>query len=380
MADAHVILAGLAEQAEDERRVALTPESAAKFKALGLAVQLEKGAGKKAGFADDEYRAAGVEFSSRASLFKNADIILCVAPPPPDEAAQMKKGAALIGLLDPNRSKTLAAAAQKAGVIALALELLPRISRAQSMDALSSQANLSGYRAVLEAAALFARAMPMMMTAAGTIAAARVFVMGAGVAGLQAIATAKRLGARVSATDVRPEAREQVESLGADFVMVESEESGAGEGGYAKEVSQEYRRRQSALIAETVPQQDIIICTALIPGRPAPELVSADMVRSLKAGSIIIDMAAREGGNCALSKPGELVYENGAAIFAPLDLPSRLAHDASAFYARNLYNFVAAFCADGQPDFTADDEILAACALVHPQQKTQQKTPNKGAD
>jgi NAD(P) transhydrogenase subunit alpha len=262
-------------------------------------------------------------------------------------------------------------------VASFALELVPRITRAQSMDVLSSQANLAGYRAVIEAAATFGRAFPLMMTAAGTVPPAKVFIMGAGVAGLQAIATARRLGAQVSATDVRAASREQVESLGASFVMVENEETKAAEtvGGYAKEMSEDYKRQQAALIADTIKKQDIVITTALIPGRKAPVLVTADMVRSMKAGAVIVDLAVEAGGNCELSKPGEIVVENGVSIVGHLNMPGRIAVDASALYARNIVNFLTPMIDKESKTFKPnfeDDIVKASCltrggAIVHPQ-------------
>jgi len=296
----------------------------------------------------------------------------------PDELALLKPGALLIGLLAPysNREQIEAYAAK--GVIAFAMELLPRISRAQSMDVLSSQANLAGYKAVLDGAAEFGRAFPMMMTAAGTVAPAKVLVMGAGVAGLQAIATARRLGAVVSATDVRLAAKEQVESLGAKFVMVEDEESKQAEtaGGYAKEMSDAYKQKQAALIRETLKKQDIAICTALIPGRKAPVLIAEDMVKEMRPGSVIVDLAVEQGGNCPLSKPGEVVTtENGVRVVGHLNVPSRLAVDSSALYAKNLLNFLGLMIDKKDKALKLDwtDEIIKGTALtrdgavVHPQ-------------
>ena len=288
----------------------------------------------------------------------------------------MRRGAALVGMLSPYGGREAVEAYAAAGVDAFAMELVPRISRAQSMDVLSSQSNLSGYKAVIDAAAEFARAMPMMMTAAGTIPPARVFVLGAGVAGLQAIATARRLGAIVSATDVRPAVKEQVESLGASFVMVESEEAQAAEtaGGYAREMSEDYRRRQAELVADHLAKQDIVVTTALIPGRPAPVLITVGMVESMKPGSIIVDLAVEQGGNCPLSRPGEIVEHRGVRIIGHVNVPGRLPVDASALYARNLYNFVSPFV-DGESGalaFDWDDELVTGTGLtrggdvVHP--------------
>ncbi len=295
---------------------------------------------------------------------RDADIILCVDG---NSDITARPGALLIGMLAPyNRRENLDVFAQR-NVTALAMELVPRITRAQAMDVLSSQSNLAGYKAVLDAAAIFTRAFPMMMTAAGTVAPARVFVMGAGVAGLQAIATAKRLGAVVSATDVRPAAKEQVQSLGASFVMVESDEMKSAEtaGGYAKEMSEDFKRKQAALVSDTITRQDIVITTALIPGRPAPLLVTEDMVKSMKPGSVIIDMAIEQGGNCALSKAGEVVEVHGVKIAAYRNIPGRIATDASALYARNLFNLVNLLVdKDGAVSLNMDDEIIKGIALT----------------
>lgn len=370
------------EHRERETRVAATPDSVKKLVGLGLEVAVETGAGARAYFTDAAYREAGASIASdRKEALGDADIVLKVRRPEPEEVGLMKRGAVLIGLLAPHGEREAAQRYADQGVVAIALELMPRISRAQSMDALSSQANLAGYKAVIDAAALFVRAMPMMMTAAGTIAAARVFVMGAGVAGLQAIATAKRLGAVVSATDVRPAVKEQVESLGAKFVMVESEEAAEAEaaGGYAKEMSEEYKRRQAELVAETAKKQDMIICTALVPGRPAPRLVSEEMVRSMKPGSIIVDLAIEQGGNCELARADEIVDAHGVKIIAYTNVPGRVPVDASAVYARNVVNFIAPFIdkESGQLKLDWEDEVLTATALtrdgqvIHPMFKGQ---------
>lgn len=325
-----------------ESRVAASPETVRKLIALGFDVGVETGAGANAAVTDEMFQTAGAKILSGDNVYGDADVVLRVRHPAANDIAGMKKGAVLISLLSPYQEKDTLHALATQGVTAFSMELVPRITRAQSMDVLSSQANLAGYRAVLEAAAVFGRAFPLMMTAAGTIPPAKVFVMGAGVAGLQAIATARRLGAQISATDVRAAAKEQVQSLGASFVMVENEETKAAEtsGGYAKEMSDDYKRQQAELIAETIKKQDIVITTALIPGRPAPQLVSEDMVCSMKPGSVIVDLAVEQGGNCALSKPGEVVDVNGVTIVGHLNLPSRIAIDASGLYARNLYNFL----------------------------------------
>jgi len=324
-----------------ETRVAATPESVKKFKGLGLDVVVQSGAGAAARFSDADYTSAGALIApDRASTLKEADIVLMVRGP--QTADGIKSGAVLAALLSPHSEQASIAALAGAGVSAFAMEFLPRISRAQAMDVLSSQANLAGYKAVIDAAATFGRAMPMMMTAAGTIAPARVLVMGVGVAGLQAIATAKRLGAIVSATDVRPATKEQVESLGGTFIAVMDDEfkNAQTSGGYAKEMSAEYQAKQAALIADTIKKQDIIITTALIPGRKAPILVSEEMIQSMKPGSVIVDLAAGAGGNTPLSKADEVVEVHGVTIMGHTNLPGRLATDSSSLYARNLFNFV----------------------------------------
>jgi NAD(P) transhydrogenase subunit alpha len=362
---------------QGEPRVAATPESVKKLAALGLEVVVESGAGNGSYFSDETYREAGASIASGpAEVLGETELVLKVRRPQPEELALMKRGAALIGLLAPHGDREGAQRYADQGVTAFAMEFMPRISRAQSMDTLSSQANLAGYKAVIDGAALFVRAMPMMMTAAGTIAAARVFVMGAGVAGLQAIATAKRLGAVVSATDVRQAAKEQVESLGAKFVMVESEETAQAEtaAGYAREMSADYQRRQAELVAETVKKQDMVICTALIPGRPAPRLLSTEMVRSMKPGSIVVDLAVEQGGNCELSQADEIVEAGGVKIIAYTNVPGRLPVDASSLYARNLVNFITPFIdkESGQLQIDWDDELITGTALtrdgqvVHP--------------
>ena len=329
------------ERLDGEPRVAASVETVKKLTALGLQVTVEAGAGDGASISDALYRDAGAEIASGAAeALKDADIVFKVRAPSDEELGLMKRGAMLAAILNPYDDKARFQKYAAAGVNAFAMELMPRISRAQSMDVLSSQSNLAGYKAVINAAAAFTRAMPMMMTAAGTIAPARVFVMGVGVAGLQAIATAKRLGAIVSATDVRSATKEQVESLGGTFVMVESEESGDAAGGYAKEMSEDYKRRQAALVAEHIKKQDIVITTALIPGRPAPELVSEEMVKTMKPGSILVDLAVERGGNCPLSEPGKRVVKHGITIIGDLNVAGQLAVDASSLYAKNLLNFI----------------------------------------
>jgi NAD(P) transhydrogenase subunit alpha len=365
------------ETAEGEARVAASPETVKKLIALGLDVVVEAGAGAGASLADDLYAAAGATIvPGAAELLGDADIVFKVQRPDDGQLSHMKNGAVLIAMLDPLNRKDEAKAYAGAGITAFAMELVPRISRAQGMDVLSSQSNLAGYKAVLDAVHEYRRIMPMMMTAAGSIAPARVFVMGVGVAGLQAIATARRLGAVVSATDVRPATKEQVESLGAKFVMVESEETEQAEtaGGYAKEMSEDYKSRQATLIAETIAKQDMVITTALIPGRPAPELVSEEMVKSMRPGSVINDLAVEAGGNCALSEPGQVVVRHGVTIIGHANVPSRVAEDASLLYARNLLNFLSPLI-DGETgalNIDWDDEIIKGAgltrdgAVVHP--------------
>lgn len=377
-------IAVLKERRPHEARVAASPETVKKFTALGLDVVIEAGAGAGSSIPDAAFEGAGASIAkSAAETVKGADLVLKVQKPMAgegDELALLGKGAHLVSLMnplgEPDDVKQLAAT----GASALALELMPRITRAQAMDVLSSQSNLAGYRAVLEAAHHYKRAFPMMMTAAGTIAPAKLFVMGAGVAGLQAIATGRRLGAVVSATDVRRAAGEQVESLGAKFVMVDEEDDAETEGGYAKEMSEDYKRRQAELIAKHIPKQDIVITTALIPGKPAPTLVTDDMMKSMKPGSVIVDMAVEQGGNCTLSKPGEVVEVDGVTIVGLLNLPSRIAADASLLFAKNVYTFVEHLLArdeDGKVkpelDLDRDDEIISATLvvrdgkIVHPQ-------------
>jgi NAD(P) transhydrogenase subunit alpha len=330
------------ETTEYEKRVAATPETVKKLIALGATLIVEKGAGEASSMSDKAYQDAGATIaSSRAEATASADVVLKVQAELGDLDG-LKKGTVLIGLYAPYQNADVIKAAANKSVNAFSMELVPRITRAQAMDVLSSQSNLAGYKSVLDAAEQFNRAFPMMMTAAGTIAPARVFVMGAGVAGLQAIATAKRLGAVVSATDVRPASKEQVESLGGTFIAVQDDEFKAAEtaGGYAKEMSAEYKAKQAALIEETIAKQDIVITTALIPGRPAPKLITAKMVESMKAGSVIVDLAVESGGNCELSEAGKVVVKNGVTLVGHKNVPSRLATDASSLYARNLFNLL----------------------------------------
>jgi NAD(P) transhydrogenase subunit alpha len=360
-----------------EPRVAATPDTVKRLAALGAALTVEKGAGIKSGILDNDYQAAGAKIVGGAKdALADADVVFKVRRPAKAELANYKPGTIVIGILDPYGNEAALAELAEAKVTAFAMELLPRITRAQGMDVLSSQANLAGYRAVIDAAAVFGRALPMMMTAAGTVPAARVFVMGAGVAGLQAIATARRLGAVVTATDVRPAAKEQVESLGAKFIAVEDEEFKAAEtaAGYAKEMSKEYQAKQAALVAAHIAKQDIVITTALIPGRPAPKLVSKAMVESMKPGSVVVDLAVERGGNCELAKPGEVAEVNGVKVVGYLNVPGRLAATSSSLYAKNLFTFLELLIDKKTKTLTVpwDDEIVKGTLLtrdgkvVHP--------------
>lgn len=372
-------IAVLKETAPHEKRVAATPDSVKKFLALGSGVQVavEQSAGDAASYSNAAYQEAGATVADRAAVLAGANLVLKVQKPSVEELAALPEGAALVAILSPHSDKEAIKAYAARKLTTFALELVPRITRAQVMDVLSSQSNLAGYKAVLMAANIYGRAMPMMMTAAGTVPPAKVMVMGAGVAGLQAIATARRLGAVVSATDVRLAAKEQVESLGAKFVMVEDEETKAAEtsGGYAKEMSDAYKQKQAELIASTIKQQDIVITTALIPGRPAPKLITEEMVKSMKAGSVIFDMAAEQGGNCALTKAGETIEVGGVKIVGALNIPSAVATDASALLARNIFAFVTPLLDKETQTLSPnmDDEIIKASCLtaggkvVHPQ-------------
>jgi H+-translocating NAD(P) transhydrogenase subunit alpha len=357
-----------------EPRVAASPDTVKKFKALGVDVAVEPGAGVKSGLPDGEFTAAGATVS--ADAVKDADVVIKVKRPEASELGQYKRGAAVIAIMDPYGNEAALKAMADAGISAFAMELMPRITRAQVMDVLSSQANLAGYRAVIEAAEAFGRAFPMMMTAAGTVPAAKVFVMGVGVAGLQAIATARRLGAIVTATDVRPAVKEQVESLGAKFIAVEDEEFKQAEtaGGYAKEMSREYQAKQAALTAEHIKKQDVVITTALIPGRPAPRLVSLDMVKTMKPGSVLVDLAVERGGNVEGVKSGETSEVDGIKIVGFPNLAGRVAASASGLYARNLLSFIETMVDKASKALAInwDDELVKATALtrdgkiVHP--------------
>lgn len=368
----------LKETAPHEARVAASPETVKKYTALGCTVTIEGGAGISAAITDEMFKATGAHIAKTMdSALKATDVLLCVQPPVDAVLKKLKKGALVIGMLAPYQNEKLVAALAQAGLTSFSMEMVPRISRAQAMDVLSSQSNLAGYKAVLDAAAHFGKAFPMMMTAAGTVPPAKVFVMGAGVAGLQAIATAKRLGAVVSATDVRPAAKEQVQSLGGTFVAVEDEEFKQAEtaGGYAKEMSAEYKRKQAALVEETIAKQDIVITTALIPGRPAPKLVTEAMIKTMKPGAVIVDLAAETGGNCELTKAGEIVEKHDVTIIGHRNVPSRLAASAATLYAKNLLNLLTLVIdkASGKLAIDAQDDIIKGImitqggAIVHPQ-------------
>jgi NAD(P) transhydrogenase subunit alpha len=363
-----------AETDAGEPRVAAVPETVKKMIGLGAEVAVVPGAGVKSGVPDADYAAAGATVT--ADALNGADVVLMVRRPPASELSGLKKGALVLAIMDPYGNDAALKQMAEAGITALAMELMPRITRAQSMDVLSSQANLAGYRAVIDAAEEYGRAMPMMMTAAGTVPAAKVFIMGVGVAGLQAIATARRLGGIVTATDVRPATKEQVESLGAKFLAVEDEEfkNAQTAGGYAKEMSKEYQAKQAALVAEHIKKQDIVITTALIPGRPAPRLISKEMVASMRPGSVIVDLAVERGGNVEGAKPGEVVEAGPVKIVGHLNMPGRLAASASALYARNLLTFLETMIDKKEKKLAVnwDDEIVKGTmltrdgAVVHP--------------
>jgi NAD(P) transhydrogenase subunit alpha len=363
-----VKIAVLKETAPGETRCAAIPETVKKFVGLGAEVAVEKGAGDGASVSDFDFESAGATMSDRKAILSGAGAILCINGPDAKALAGAVKGALLIGGLDPLRQKDAIDAYAKAGLQALAMEWMPRITRAQSMDILSSQSNLAGYKAVVDAAAAYGRAFPMMMTAAGTISPAKVFVMGVGVAGLQAIATAKRLGAQVSATDVRSATREQIQSLGAKPIFVENVAGieGEGQGGYATEMSNEYRKAQAELVSGHLAKQDIVITTALIPSKPAPRLISDAQLKTMRPGSVIVDLAAEAGGNVEGTVAGEIVEKHGVAIIGASNLARSLAADASALFARNLYNFLSAFWDKNKnaPELLDDDEIVQAIRLT----------------
>ena len=361
-------IAVLRETADGERRVAATPETAKKFIALGATVAVEGGAGIGASISDSDYEAVGATVGSREQVLSGAEAVLSVQGPEPGSLNGITSGALVVAALDPFRNRERVGGYAAAGVEALAMEFMPRITRAQSMDILSSQANLAGYKAVLDAAAEYGRAFPMMMTAAGTVAAAKLFVMGVGVAGLQAIATGRRLGAQVSATDVRSATKEQIMSLGAKPIFVENVKGieGEGSGGYATEMSDEYKAAQAELVSSHIAKQDIVITTALIPGKPAPRLISDAQIASMRPGSVIVDLAVEQGGNVEGSEEGQVAVRHGVKIVGHRNVPSRLPADTSALYARNLYNFLSAFwdAETKRPILPDDDEIVKGVRLT----------------
>ncbi len=363
-----MILSALKENSEIETRVSITPESVKLFSRLGFEVIVENGAGDLSGYQDSNYTDFGAKIGSRQECL-SADVCLCVRMPNHEDILKIKDNSVLIGILNPYENKSQFENLNSKKISSCCMELIPRISRAQSMDVLSSQANLAGYRSVIDAAEQFGKAFPMMMTAAGRVNPAKVMILGVGVAGLQAIATAKRLGAVVSATDVRSATKEQVESLGGKFIMVEDEESKNAEtkGGYAKEMSEEYKKKQAALIAETVAKQDIIICTALIPGKKAPVLITEEMVSSMTPGSVVVDMAVEAGGNCPLSKSNQIINHNGVKVIGYSNVPGRVAKDASALYAKNIFNFLSLLISKEKKEISFDfeDEIIKSVVLTH---------------
>jgi H+-translocating NAD(P) transhydrogenase subunit alpha len=361
-----VKIAVLREHAPGENRVAAVPETVKKFSALGATIAVENGAGSGASIADSAFSDVGATVADRATIIADADIMLSVQGPEPASLAGAKAGAWLVAGLNPFAERARVDAYAGAGLEALAMEFMPRITRAQSMDILSSQSNLAGYKAVLDAAAEYGRAFPMMMTAAGTVSAARVFVMGVGVAGLQAIATARRLGAQVSATDVRSATKEQILSLGAKPIFVENVKGieGEGSGGYATEMSDEYQKAQAELVSGHIAKQDIVITTALIPGRPAPRLISDAQIATMRPGSVIVDLAVESGGNVEGAVAGQVVERHGVKIVGHRNVPSRLAADASALFARNLYNFLSAFWDKDSGRPILDEEIGDAVRLT----------------
>ncbi|MGN2249343.1 NAD(P) transhydrogenase subunit alpha [Frateuria sp. GZRe14] len=356
-----ITVGALREVAAGERRVAITPEIARKLRGKEVRVLLEHGAGAAAGFPDATY--VDVEFGDASQVLAQSDLLACVLPPTDEALGQLREGAIVVGQLRPHGAAARIAALGKRRLTAFALELLPRTTRAQAMDVLSSQAAVAGYRAMLIAAEACPKFFPMLTTAAGTIRPSRVLVIGAGVAGLQAIATARRLGAQIEGYDVRPETREQVESLGAKFLDLGV--SAAGSGGYARELSEDERRAQQQALAEHLKVVDVIVSTAAVPGRPAPKILTAAMVEGMKPGALIVDLAAESGGNCELTRPGERVDHSGITILGPLNLPAGAPLHASEMYARNVFNFVELLLRDGalQPDF--EDELVARTCLTH---------------
>jgi len=349
-----------------ETRVALTPDVVKRLAGGGVTVLIQQGAGEAASFPDEAYTKVGGEVASSAdAVWREADIVVKVQPPTKEEVGLLKKGAVVIGLLQPFTNRELVSTLSNAGVTSFGLEALPRITRAQSMDVLSSMSTVAGYKAVLLAAAASGKMFPMLTTAAGTIIPARVLILGAGVAGLQAIATARRLGAVVKAFDVRPEVKEQVESLGADFIAVEEDLEGSGEGGYAKELSEEQHKKELELIAKNLHDIDIVITTALIPGKPAPELITEQMVKDMKPGTVVVDLAAEAGGNCAGSKVGEEVMSHGVKILGAVNLPASIPQDASRMYARNMQTFLTQIIKDGNVNLDFEDEIIGGTCITH---------------
>ena len=361
-------IAVLKELADGEARVSASPETVKKFIALGATMAVEKGAGESAAVADTDYQDMGATVGTRAAVLKDADIVLAVQGPDPQSLKGIKKGAWLVASLNPFGERERVDAYAKLGIDALAMEFMPRITRAQSMDILSSQSNLSGYKAVLLAANEYGRVFPMMMTAAGTVSAARCFVMGVGVAGLQAIATARRLGAQVSATDVRSATREQIQSLGAKPIFVESVEGieGEGSGGYATEMSEEYQKAQAELVSSHIAKQDIVITTALIPGRAAPRLISDAQIATMRTGSVIVDLAAEQGGNVEGAVAGKVVVKHGVKIIGASNIAAMMAADSSALFSRNLYNFLSAYWDEEakRPVLPDDDEVTIGIRLT----------------
>ena len=373
----------IAAEADDEPRVAVSPETVKKLAGLGCTVAVETGAGARSRFSDADLKAAGAEIAtSAAEAIKDADILMTVARPSTETIKGLKSGAIAIAMMDPFGDRAELDAMAATGATAFTMEFMPRISRAQSMDVLSSQANLAGYKAVVDAASMFEQAMPMMMTAAGTVPAAKVFVMGVGVAGLQAIATARRLGAIVSATDVRPATKEQVASLGAKFIAVEDEDFKQAQtaAGYAKPMSEAYQKKQAELVAEHIAKQDIVITTALIPGRPAPRLITTAMVESMSPGSVIVDLAAERGGNCEVTKTGDITEHAGVRVAGPVNLAGAVSVNASALYARNLLTFLTPMIDKeaGELKIDWEDELVQGTLLtkdgkvVHPNLQTEQ--------
>ncbi len=364
-------------EAADEPRVAISPETVKKLLALGMSVRVEAGAGAGARFSDDAYRANGADIVSHAEALSGADVLLKVRRPSNTEIAALKPGAIVAAMIDPYGDRAALDALAATGASIFSMEFMPRTTRAQSMDVLSSQANLAGYKAVVDAASMFGQALPMMMTPAGTVPAAKAFIMGVGVAGLQAIATARRMGAQVTATDVRPATKEQVQSLGAKFVAVEDDEFKQAQtaAGYAKAMSAEYQAKQAELVANHIKLQDLVITTALIPGRPAPKLITRAMVESMKSGAVIVDLAAERGGNCELTEPGKTIETaNGVKIFGPLNLAGTVAVNASSLYAKNLFAFLETMIDKKEKTLAVnwDDDIIKGTlvakggAIVHP--------------